>query len=112
MPTFLPLLGITDYENMDGDNMWKLVMGQAGSIHDDVFTVFAKFGAIHNLDWHYFQNIRGTGRGKGPCLYDLKNDRRQTNNVIAQFPQVARDLRARLQKHLGIKIPPLISASG
>jgi len=87
--------------------MWKLVTGQTQSIHEDVFTVFSKFGAIHNLNWHYFQNIRGKDKGKGPCLYDLKNDREQSKNVLAQFPQVAKDLRARLQKRLGIKIPPL-----
>jgi arylsulfatase A-like enzyme len=107
MPTFLALLGIDDYREMDGDNMWKLVTGQARSIHDDVFTVFSHFGAIHNLEWHYFQNIVGASRGKGPCLYDLKNDPQQSKNVLHEHPQVAKDLREKLQGHLGITIPPL-----
>jgi arylsulfatase A-like enzyme len=107
MPTFLSLLGIDDYKNMDGQNMWKLVTGETKSIHSDVYTVFHSFGAIHNLDWHYFQNIRGKNRGKGPCLYDLKNDPKQAKNVIKEFPDIAKSLRNSLQKHLNIDIPPL-----
>jgi len=107
MPTFLELLGIDDYKYMDGQNMWNLVTGQVSSIHDDVYTVFDRFGAIHNLDWHYFQHIRGRNPGKGPCLYDLENDRSQTKNVIKEFPQVAKALRSKLQNHLKIEIPPL-----
>jgi len=107
MSTFLPLLGIDDYRNMDGENMWKLVTGQVPSIHDNVYTVFNRFGAIHNLDWHYFQHVRGKDRGKGPCLYNLKNDPRQTKNVIKKFPEVAKRLRNKLQNHLKIEIPPL-----
>ena len=107
MPTFLALLGIDDYKNMDGQNMWNLVTGQVPAIHDSVYTVFHRFGAIHNLDWHYFQNIRGSDPGKGPCLYDLKNDQNQTKNAIKEFPAVAKDLRDKLQNHLKIKIPPL-----
>jgi arylsulfatase A-like enzyme len=107
MPTFLALLGIDDYKNMDGNNMWKLVAARAPSIHDDVYTVFQNFGAIHNLDWHYFQNVRGKGRGKGPCLYDLENDKKQTKNVIKEFPKMAKALRKKLQNHLKIEIPVL-----
>ena len=107
MPTFLPLLGINDYKNVDGRNMWPLVEGEIPSIHDNVYTVFNKFGAIHNLNWHYFQNVTGKNLGKGPCLYDLKTDPEQKKNVIRQFPRVAKDLRNKLQNHLKIKIPPL-----
>jgi arylsulfatase A-like enzyme len=106
MPTLLALLGIDDYREMDGDNMWKLLTGRASAIHDHVYTVFGSFGAIRNLQWHYFQNILGTNRGKGPCLYDLSRDPQQTKNVVSQYPQVARNLRDRLQTRLGIPIPP------
>jgi arylsulfatase A-like enzyme len=107
MPTFLALLGVDDYKNVDGQNVWKMVTGEAGSVHEDVYTVFQNFGAIHNLNWHYFQNIRGKSPGKGPCLYDLKKDPKQTNNVIKEFPEEAKTLRNKLQNHLKIDIPPL-----
>jgi len=107
MPTFLALLGIDDYKNVDGRNMWKLVTPGISSIHENVYTVFNTFGAVHNLDWHYFQNIRGKNPGKGPCLYDLKDDPEQTKNVIQQSPQVAKGLSSELQNHLKIAVPPL-----
>lgn len=107
MPTFLALLGIDDYKNADGKNIWEMVSGKVPSLHDDVYTVFNTFGAIHNLDWHYFQHIRGSDKGKGPCLYDLKNDPNQTRNVVKDFPEAAKDLRKKLQSHLKIEIPPL-----
>ena len=107
MPTFLALLGIDDYKNMDGQNMWKLATGEIQSIHDDVYTVFQNFGAIHNLDLHYFHNIRARNTGKGPCLYGLKNDPKQTKNVIKEFPEIANALRNKLQNHFKVDIPPL-----
>ncbi len=107
MPTFLALLGIDDHKHMDGQNMWKLVTQEAASIHDNVYTVFQRFGAIHNLDWHYFQHTRGKDPGKGPCLYNLRSDPKQTKNIIGEFPDVARSLRETLQKHLEIEIPPM-----
>jgi len=107
MPTFLALLGIDDYKNVDGQNMWELAAGRASSVHDNVYTVFNTFGAIHNLDWHYFQNVRGKNAGKGPCLYNLKSDPGQSRHVIKEFPKVAKELRGKLQQHLKINIPPL-----
>ena len=107
MPTFLAMLGIDDYQNTDGRNMWSLATGAKPAIHENVYTVFGKFGAVQSLEWHYFQNIRGQDRGKGPCLYNLKTDPGQNKNVIAEFPKVARNMRARLQNHLKIEIPPL-----
>ena len=87
--------------------MWELVTGEVPSLHENVYTVFNRFGAIHNLNWHYFQNVTGKNLGKGPCLYDLKTDPEQTKNVIRQFPKLAKDLRNKLQNHLKIKIHPL-----
>jgi arylsulfatase A-like enzyme len=107
MPTFLALLGIDDYEDMDGRNAWDLVTGRAASLHENVYTVFNRFGAVHNLNWHYFQNIRGDDPGKGPCLYNLEADPGQTRNVIRRFPKIADDLRDKLRSHLKIEIPPL-----
>jgi len=107
MPTFLALLGIDDYKNVDGQNVWQLVTGQSPSVHDNVYCAYHNFAAIHNLDWHYFQHLRRDKPGKGPCLYNLKDDPAQTKNVIREFPQVAQDLRSKLQKQLGLRIPPL-----
>jgi len=107
LPTFLSLLGVSDYKNVDGCDMWRLATGKTQSIHEEVYTVFSNFGAVHTLDWHYFQNIRGKNVGKGPCLYDLKADPAQKKNVLRDFPEMAKQLRSKLENHLKIKIPPL-----
>jgi hypothetical protein len=62
---------------------------------------------VHSRDWHYFQNVWGRSPGQGPCLNDLKNDPLQAKTVLRDFPEVAQHLRARLQNHLKIEIPPL-----
>jgi arylsulfatase A-like enzyme len=107
LPTFLSLLGIKDYKNVDGQDMWKLATAELPAIHEEVYSVFGNFGAIHTLDWYYFQNIGGRNAGKGPCLYDVKNDPFQTGNVLRDFPEVAMQQRNKLENHLKIKIPPL-----
>ena len=107
LATFLSLAGIRDYEDLDGRDAWKLATGEAESIHDEVYSVFLNFGAVHTLDWHYFQNVYGKDPGKGPGLYDLKSDPLQTKNVLRDFPDQAGLLRGKLQNHLGVEIPPL-----
>jgi len=45
--------------------------------------------------------------GKGPCLYNLRTDPNQSRNVIEEYPDMAGDLRKKLQNHLQTKIPSL-----
>ena len=70
---------------------------------------FCAQSCIEAMNWHYFQNIRGKSPGKGPCLYDLKNDPKQAKNVIKEFPKTAKALRTKLQNHLKVDIPALRS---
>jgi arylsulfatase A-like enzyme len=107
LPTFLSLVGIRDHPNLDGQDVWKLATGEAAAVHKEVCSVFENFGAVHNLDWHYFQNVRGSNRGKGPGLYHCKDDPLHTKNVLRDFPEVAKQLRSQLENHLKIEIPPL-----
>ena len=44
LPTFLSLLGIGGYRNVDGQDAWKLATGEAASLHEEVYSVFADFG--------------------------------------------------------------------
>ena len=112
MSTFLCLLGIGDYKGVDGKNMWKLVKGEVESIHDHVYSVFADFGAVIDLDWYYFQRIKerdphkwvpwGDGPNWDACLYDLKKDPDQRINVVKEFPEIAKSFRNKLACHLNI----------
>ncbi|MCH8290818.1 sulfatase [Candidatus Poribacteria bacterium] len=105
MPTFLGLLGIDDYQGADGTNVWKVAEGEVSSVHDRLFTVFGRFGAVRDNEWHYFQHIKGDDKGKGPCLYDLKNDPEEKRNVIKEHPQVAAQMRKQMENRLGVELP-------
>jgi len=88
LPTFLSLLGVEGYRNLDGKNMWPLVTGDNDKIHDHVVVGYSNFGAVRNRKWHYFQKVWGDNPGHGPALYDLENDYAELHNVVAQHPQV------------------------
>ena len=68
-------------------------------------TQFGNFAAVRDLRWHYFQHTKGENRGKGPCLYDLREDPGEKVNVLDKHPDVVREMRAHLEKRLGISLP-------
>jgi len=106
MPTFLAMLGVEGPKEMTGSNFWPLVTGEADSIHDRVFSGYGSFfAAVHDHEWHYFQHVKGQDKGKGPALYDLKNDPKMTRNVIEKYPNVA----AEMKRHLGERFEVALS---
>ncbi len=105
MPTLLELVGIEDHTGMHGKNMWPLVTGGKSRLYESTVTVYNRFGAIRNGEWHYFQHVRGEDRGHGPALYHLPTDPNEKVNVFDRRRDVALRLRAELQERLGIEIP-------
>ena len=102
-PTFLQMLGVEEHSPMDGANFWSLATGEAESIHDRVFTGSGGFGMVRDPEWHYFQQMKADGPpGHGPCLYDLKNDPKETTNVVQEHPDVAAELRKLLEDRFGV----------
>ena len=88
MPTFLSLLGVEGYQNMDGKDMWSMVTGEKIKIHEQVIVGYGNFGAVRNSKWHYFQKVWKDDPGHGPALYDLEKDYAELHNVAKQNPQV------------------------
>jgi arylsulfatase A-like enzyme len=86
---------------------WQVVEGETESIHQRLYTVFGRFGAVRDAQWHYFQHIRGEDPSKGPCLYDLNNDPQEQRNVIEQHPEIAAKMSKQLEDRLGIELPPI-----
>jgi arylsulfatase A-like enzyme len=96
-PTFLSMLDV-EGPKMDGQDIWPLAAGQVEAVYDRVFTQFGQFAAVRDMEWHYFQNIRGDNSGKGPCLYDLKSDPKETINVVEKHPDVVATMKAYLDE--------------
>jgi arylsulfatase A-like enzyme len=104
MPTFLSLLDVQGPKEMTGADFWPLVTGEVESIHDRVFTGYSNFAAVHDREWHYFQNIKGKNPGKGPALYELKSDPEMSRNVIREYPGVAAEMRRHLGQRFEVKL--------
>lgn len=105
MPTMLEMLSVEDRPEMDGENVWKLVTGEAEAIHERVFTQFGSFAAVRDLRWHYFQHTKGQRSETVPCLYDLAKDPGEKVNVVHQHPDVVKDMRGYLSERLGMSLP-------
>ena len=55
--------------------------------------------AIRKGPWKYIEAARKKGRNSQPELYNIADDVAEQNNVIAEHPDVARELAALLQKY-------------
>ncbi|MBC8231800.1 sulfatase [bacterium] len=104
MPTFLSMLGVEEPKEMTGKNCWKLATGETDAIYERVFTGFGPFAAVRDLQWHYFQHIKGQNPGKGPCLYDLTNDPEETTNVAEEHPDVVAQMRSYMEERFEVNL--------
>jgi arylsulfatase A-like enzyme len=93
-PTLLRLAGVTDHPPMDGADLWRLVEGEAEALRDHLLIGFRNFAAARTQQWHYFQSVTAADPGKGPALYDLQADPRETTNVVQEHPDVVAQMRA------------------
>jgi arylsulfatase A-like enzyme len=114
MPTFLDMLGVQHKAPVTSQSFWPVVTGQAGAIHEYVVTEFGQFAAVHDHEWHYFQNankadnlqpsyiqsqapaIENTARG-APHLYSLSEDPTEQRNVILDHLDIVTDMQAHLK---------------
>lgn len=118
VPTFLNLLGVKGpVDRMTGKSFWPVVTEEKEAINDEVYVGFGSFAAVRTRQWHYFENLKTVvapgstpaeydfrkamtdpGRGQGPALYDLKNDRGETKNVLEDHPEVVAEMRKKLAR--------------
>lgn len=104
MPTFLSLLGVEGYTGMDGGNMWDLVTGNKKKLRDHAVTGYGNFAAVHNHEWHYFQNFKGKNPGFGPALFDLKKDPGEEKNVIDSHPDVVQEMKGIIEEKFEVEL--------
>jgi arylsulfatase A-like enzyme len=105
MPTFLAMLGITEFPGLAGKDFWRMAITEGRENYQRVFMGFGNFGAVRDKKWHYFQNFRGKDTGKGPALYDLESDPNETKNVISEYPDVVAERQALLAERFETTLP-------
>jgi len=83
---------LPDDPGLDGVNLLPFLTGtKRGAPHDDLFWKFWNQAAVRSGTWKYLRIGSGAD-----YLYDLDKDPTETRNVIAEHPEKARALRAKL----------------
>ena len=106
MPTALNLLGYPA-SFCDGEDVWPLVTGGKASIRDHVITGWAGWNdgpakgraSVRDHSWNYTVAVGYSDDGSE--LFHLPDDPAETNNVIAEHPEIERKQKARLEALLG-----------
>jgi len=111
MPTALGLLGLPVPKRCLGRNIWPLVEGKGGA-RSYAVSAFGPYACIRTKKWNYVCPWVALPKGRTPRieLYDLAADPLELTNVVADHPDVAAKLAARLEAHIR-KHAPLTQAS-
>lgn len=96
MPTLLAIAGGTGSPDhpFDGKNAWVTLTEGAPSPHEDLLINVEIFrGAIRKGNWKYFKLAVLPGKS---ALYDVSKDPGETTDLSGTYPDVAKDMDARL----------------
>ena len=108
-PTALNLLDIP-CPQVDGENVWPLVTGEREKIRDYIVIGWAgwRIGpaggrvSVRTREWNYVTTIDKLGEEE---LYYLPKDREEKNNIVKDYPEIARKLREKVEALLGQRLP-------
>lgn len=103
LPTIAHIAGaaLPTVQPLDGKNIMDLLIAKEGAkTPHDLF--FYDQTAVRQGDWKYHSreiyHVKETARNvTGPTLYNLKDDIGESNNLIAQYPEIAERLAAALK---------------
>ena len=99
MPTLLSLLGLKSPSRVTGGNLWPLVTGETKSLRDYAVQAYGWIASVRTREWNYNQVWKPEAYdGKyAPQLYDLIKDPEELTNVAGKYPDVVRELSAKLK---------------
>jgi arylsulfatase A-like enzyme len=103
MPTLLRLLGEPVPERCNGENFWPFVTGERhGGLRQRIITGFGWYASVRTREWNYHAAWASPKRAqlRPPELYDCRADPEELTSVLAQHPEVAHELHARLEEAL------------
>jgi arylsulfatase A len=104
-PTLAKLAGANLPEKkLDGKDIMPLLTAEEGATSPHAHFFFVH-NAVRSGDWKYHKHeifkVKKTAREqKGPTLYNLKDDIGESQNVIADHPEIAERLAAALEAHI------------
>lgn len=104
LPTFANLAGATLPSDLviDGKDIWPVLQGKAASPHEAFFYYRVnELQAVRSGKWKLHFDLPQNGSDKNqpqPALYDLESDIGEENNVIENFPHIAKRLQSYADK--------------
>ena len=102
MPTLLRRLDLKPPSRVTGTNFWPLVTGETKSLRDHVVSAYGWIGCVRNREWN-FSAVWNPGAYPGnykPQLYNLAKDPEELTNVAEKYPDVVKQLSAKLQDYI------------
>ncbi|MFO7948027.1 MAG: sulfatase [Armatimonadota bacterium] len=93
LPTALAMMGESMPERVMGQNVWPMAAEGAESSRDSILISWGSRYSLRTPEWNLIAPAVGSGAGNAE-LYELKNDPQELQDVIAEHPEVARELAA------------------
>lgn len=102
MPTLLGLMGQDVPERCNGADFWPMVTGErTGGLRDYAVSAFGWYACVRTDLWAYHTTWVALEKPRPPELYDRTADPEELANVIADHPQIARELDQVLREYIG-----------
>jgi arylsulfatase A-like enzyme len=113
MPTLLGQLGLKSPSRVTGKDLWPLASGETRTMHEYVVQAYGWVAAVRNHEWSYSEIWKPEARQAlfhkypgapaapyQPQLYHLENDPRELTDVAEKYPDVARQMSAKLKEYI------------
>ncbi|GCE08367.1 sulfatase family protein [Dictyobacter aurantiacus] len=99
-PTLLDLVGLPDRDAMEGVSLLPPIFGLRDGNYDELYLSEATWEvkrAIRNTRWKLIDSIEQDPHGRPMQeLFDLQSDPQEQHNLIDEQPEIARELKRRL----------------
>jgi arylsulfatase A-like enzyme len=100
-PTAMRMMGLDEPQRVMGKDAWELAMGETNSIRDTALITWLGNCSLRTNRWNLIAPMTTRWQKPGPFeLYDLDNDPQELDNVVDEYPDVARDLAAEANEKL------------
>ncbi len=102
LPTILEIMGLKkETYAMSGKSFWSVVTANEEKIRDFIITGYHEsyHRCIRDKDW----SLIVRPEGKENELYNLKNDPKEKNNLIKEYPEKEKELLSYLGKYFTVK---------
>ena len=99
MPTLLGLIEQHVPKRCNGQNFWPLVTKKEPiDLHDIIVSGFGWYASVRTAGWNYQAPWTEADNQRPPELYNRKKDPDELINAIEDYPSIAKDLQAHLDK--------------